>query len=79
MYGKENNNAQNNEGGAMIKYATNLASLLKIKHSKYIILYNIKNMLFQKKHQKKVQTVWTVVCVIIIISMILLYVPGLFS
>ena len=36
-------------------------------------------MLFQKKHQKKIQAVWAVVVVIIIISMIMLYLPGLFS
>jgi len=32
-------------------------------------------MLFNKKHQKKIQIVWAVVGVLIIISMILLYSP----
>ncbi len=36
-------------------------------------------MLFQKKHQKKIQAVWTVVVVLLILSMIILYIPGLFS
>ena len=33
-------------------------------------------MLFNKKHQKKIQTAWAVLCVFIIISMILLYFPS---
>jgi hypothetical protein len=36
-------------------------------------------MLFQKKHQKKIQAVWAVVVVLLILSMIILYIPGLFS
>jgi competence protein ComGC len=36
-------------------------------------------MLFQKKHQKKIQLIWTIVVIVIIASMIMLYLPGLFS
>ena len=36
-------------------------------------------MLFEKKNKKKFQTVWTVICVLVIIGMIALYLPGLFS
>jgi predicted nucleic acid-binding Zn ribbon protein len=32
-------------------------------------------MLFNKKHQKKIQVAWAVVSVLIIVSMILLYSP----
>jgi len=32
-------------------------------------------MFFNKKHQKKIQVIWAVVCVLIIVSMILLYSP----
>ncbi|KKT00853.1 MAG: hypothetical protein UW07_C0010G0037 [Candidatus Nomurabacteria bacterium GW2011_GWF2_43_8] len=32
-------------------------------------------MLFHKKHQKKIQAVWGVLSILIIISMILLYSP----
>jgi len=32
-------------------------------------------MLFNKKHQKKVQVIWAVLTVLIIVSMILLYAP----
>ena len=32
-------------------------------------------MLFDKKHQKKIQIIWAVLCILIIISMILLYAP----
>ncbi len=32
-------------------------------------------MLFNKKHQKKIQTIWVVLCVLIIVSMVLLYSP----
>jgi len=32
-------------------------------------------MLFNKKHQKKIQTAWAVVSILIIVSMILLYSP----
>ena len=36
-------------------------------------------MLFQKKHQKKVQIIWKILCILIVVSMILLYLPGLLS
>jgi len=36
-------------------------------------------MLFNKKHQKKINVIWFVVCILIILSMILLYLPGLYS
>ena len=42
------------------------------------ICYTAKYMLFNKKHQKKVQAIWMVLGVLIILSMILLYAPGLF-
>ena len=32
-------------------------------------------MLLDKKNRKKIQIVWTILCVMIIISMILLYTP----
>jgi len=32
-------------------------------------------MLFNKKHQKRIQVVWAIVSIFIIISMILLYSP----
>ncbi len=32
-------------------------------------------MLFNKKHQKKIQVIWAVVSLLIIVSMILLYSP----
>ena len=32
-------------------------------------------MLFNKKHQKRIQTAWAIITVLIIISMILLYSP----
>lgn len=32
-------------------------------------------MLFQKKHQRKIQAVWKVLVILIIISMVLLYAP----
>ena len=32
-------------------------------------------ILLKRKHQKKIQVTWAVVCVLIIISMILLYTP----
>ena len=36
-------------------------------------------MLFNPKHRKKITMVWTVLCVLIIISMILLYIPALYQ
>lgn len=54
-------------------------SLQPLCRFKFIIIWQIcytaKYMLFNKKHQKKIQTAWVVVCVLIIISMILLYMP----
>lgn len=35
-------------------------------------------MLFQQKNKKAFKIIWTVLCVIIILSMVLLYIPGLF-
>jgi len=32
-------------------------------------------MLFNKKHQKKIQVIWSVLAVLVAISMILLYAP----
>ena len=32
-------------------------------------------MLFNKKNRKKIQTFWTVICILVIASMILLYTP----
>lgn len=32
-------------------------------------------MLFEKRHRKKVGIIWAVLCVLIIISMVLLYTP----
>lgn len=34
-------------------------------------------MLFHKKHRRKVSIIWGVVCVLIIISMVMLYIPAL--
>jgi len=34
-----------------------------------------KYMLFNKKHQKKIQVIWSVLAVLVAISMILLYAP----
>lgn len=36
-------------------------------------------MLFQKKYKKGLQTFWAIVSIIVIIGMILLYIPALFS
>ena len=56
---------------------------LPLFRSKFLITIKIcyadKYMLFNKKHQKKVQIIWAVLCTLIIISMVLLYAPGLFS
>ncbi|KKU70502.1 MAG: hypothetical protein UX94_C0005G0064 [Parcubacteria group bacterium GW2011_GWA2_47_21] len=41
------------------------------------IVHNIL-MFFQNKHRKKINAIWAVLCVLIIISMILLYTPILF-
>jgi len=35
-------------------------------------------MLFNQKHKKKIQIFWIVISVLVIVSMILLYMPGLF-
>ena len=35
-------------------------------------------MLFHKKSKKVIGVVWGVLCILIIISMVLLYMPGLF-
>jgi hypothetical protein len=35
-------------------------------------------MLFNPKHRKKVELVWKIVCLIVVVGMILLYVPTLF-
>ncbi len=35
-------------------------------------------MLFDKKHQKKIRTVWIVISIIMILGMILLYLPALY-
>jgi predicted nucleic acid-binding Zn ribbon protein len=32
-------------------------------------------MLFDKRHKKKVQFIWVVLCILIIVSMMLLYTP----
>ncbi|TSC68135.1 MAG: hypothetical protein G01um101472_142 [Parcubacteria group bacterium Gr01-1014_72] len=32
-------------------------------------------MLFEKKHQKKIKIVWAIVCILIIVSMVILYTP----
>lgn len=36
-------------------------------------------MLFQKKHRRKIGIAWGILCVLIIISMILLYIPALYQ
>lgn len=36
---------------------------------------NIANMLFDRRHKKKVKTAWIVLSILIILSMILLYAP----
>ena len=36
---------------------------------------SIANMLFDKRHKKKVKIIWIVLSIIIILSMILLYAP----
>ncbi|KKW21534.1 MAG: hypothetical protein UY62_C0022G0003 [Parcubacteria group bacterium GW2011_GWF2_50_9] len=36
-------------------------------------------MLFNKKHRRKIGIIWGILCVLIIISMILLYVPALYQ
>jgi flagellar basal body-associated protein FliL len=36
-------------------------------------------MLFDPKHKKKLNIIWMVVCVVVILGMILLYMPALFS
>jgi|GEM_PF-872386 predicted nucleic acid-binding Zn ribbon protein len=36
-------------------------------------------MLFNKKHRRKINIVWGVICVLIIISMVLLYMPALYT
>ena len=40
--------------------------------------HNGTNMFLSGKNKKLVQIVWAVVCVLIIISMVLLYIPSLF-
>jgi predicted nucleic acid-binding Zn ribbon protein len=35
-------------------------------------------MLFNKKHQKKVQAIWVVLCALIIVSMVLMYSSAMF-
>jgi len=35
-------------------------------------------MLFDQKHKKKVQAIWYVIVVLVVVSMILLYMPGIF-
>ena len=32
-------------------------------------------MLFDRRHKKKIQMTWTILCIVIIVSMILLYSP----
>jgi len=36
-------------------------------------------MLFEKRNQKKLKAIWTVLAVIMVIGMVLLYIPGLFG
>jgi len=36
-------------------------------------------MLFHKKNKKLINTVWTVICVLVIAGMILLYLPNLLT
>lgn len=36
-------------------------------------------MLFNQKHKKKVSIIWSIICVFIIISMLLMYAPAFFS
>lgn len=35
-------------------------------------------MLFEKKHRKKIQIAWTILSLLIAISMVILYMPGLY-
>lgn len=35
-------------------------------------------MLFDRRHKKKVQAVWMILVILIIVSMVLLYMPGFF-
>ncbi len=35
-------------------------------------------MLFDRKHKKKIQIVWGIVVILVIVSMIALYLPSLF-
>jgi hypothetical protein len=35
-------------------------------------------MLFQKKHQKKIQLIWKIIVIVMILGMIALYMPGIF-
>jgi hypothetical protein len=34
------------------------------------------HMLFDKRHKKKINAIWVVICVLIIISMVILYMPN---
>lgn len=36
-------------------------------------------MLFDQKNNKKIRIVWIVICVFVILSMVLLYMPALFT
>ena len=36
-------------------------------------------MLFNKRHRKRIGIIWGVLCVLIIVSMIALYLPALYS
>ncbi len=36
-------------------------------------------MLFEKKNKKKFQKIWTIVCILVIVGIIALYLPSLFS
>jgi hypothetical protein len=41
--------------------------------------YLLPAMLFDKNNNKKIKIVWTVLCVLVIASMLLLYMPAFFS
>jgi hypothetical protein len=36
-------------------------------------------MLFQKKNKKAFQVIWAILSILMIVSMVVLYLPGLFS
>jgi len=45
--------------------------------SDYLVISNVMSFLFHKKTRKAMRWIWTVLAVLIIISMVLLFAPGL--